>query len=337
MKNKFKVYKLHFTTPLHIGDERADYGVSLKSFHSDAMYAALTACLAKVGKKIPVNGDLGFTISSLFPFYQKDNEKDGNVAKPVYFFPKLLNQQLPKLEDINKAKKIKKVSWLETAYFEKLISGATLFENNKEIESIKGDFLCDDKIEKDFISSQVSQRVKVSRDFSKDAEPFYMDRLFFKEKSGLFFIVEGETKLLDIALDILQHEGVGTDRNVGNGYFEFTTDEIELDLPKSEMVANLSMFCPESKEQLSQMLESEHVAYDFAKRGGWITTSPFNSFRKKTIQMFTPASVFKHEEEISNPIVLGKIVDLNPNLSFEDIDHPIWRSGRSIFIPVKLK
>lgn len=333
MKNKFKVYKLHFTTPLHIGDERADYGVSLKSFHSDAMYAALTSCLAKVGKKIPDHGDMGFTISSLFPFYQ--NEKENTNA--VYFFPKLLNQQLPKLEDISKAKKIKKVSWLDTSYFEKLINGVSLFENDSDEKRINDTFLTAVDIESGFISSQVSQRVKVSRDFSKDAEPFYMDRLYFKGKSGLFFIADGDTKLLDIALDILQHEGIGTDRNVGNGYFEFKTDEIELDLPKSSVVASLSMFCPENKEQLENMIDNEKVAYDFIKRGGWITTSPFNSYRKKTIQMFTPASVFKHEEEISNPIVLGKIVDLNPNLSFEDIDHPIWRSGRSIFIPVKLK
>lgn len=331
MKNKFKVYKLHFTTPLHIGDERADYGVSLKSFHSDTMYAALTSCLAKVGKKIPNNGNLGFSISSLFPFYQKDKDN-----KAVYFFPKLLNQQLPKLENISKAKKIKKVSWLDASYFEKLINGVSLFENDSDEKRILGAFLTSVDIESDFISSQVSQRVKVSRDFSKDAEPFYMDRLFFKEKSGLFFIVEGETKFLEIALNILQHEGVGTDRNVGNGYFEFTIDEIELDLPTSSIVANLSMFCPENKEQLEKMIDNEKVAYDFIKRGGWITTSPFNSYRKKTIQMFTPASVFKLEEEIDAPKVLGKIVDLNPNLSFENIDHPIFRSGRSIFIPVKI-
>jgi CRISPR-associated protein Csm4 len=333
MKNKFKVYKLHFTTPLHIGDERADYGVSLKSIHSDAMYAALTSCLAKVGKQIPDNGELAFTISSLFPFYQKDEDS----AKAVYFLPKLLNQQLPKLKDISKAKKIKQVSWVDTFYFEKLINGVSLFENGDDENHITDTFLTSGNIEGDFISSQVSQRVKVSRDFSKDAEPFYMDRLYFKEKSGLFFIVDGDTTMLDIALEILQYEGLGTDRNVGNGYFEFSTDEIEIDLPKSDMGLSLSMFCPETKEQLVKMIEGEKVAYDFIRRGGWITTSPFNSYRKKTIQMFTPASVFNLENEISSPIVLGKIVNLNPNLSFENIDHPIWRSGRSIFIPVKLK
>lgn len=29
---EFNVYKLHFTSPLHIGDNRSDHGISLKKF-----------------------------------------------------------------------------------------------------------------------------------------------------------------------------------------------------------------------------------------------------------------------------------------------------------------
>ncbi len=331
MKTKFKVYKLHFTTPLHIGDARNDYSISLKTYQSDAMYAALTSCLAKVGKEIPKDGDLGFTISSLFPFYQK-NEND----KPVYFLPKLLKQKLPKLEDIGNAKKVKKVSWLDISYFEKLIGGITLFENGTDLEHIKGDFLTASIIESEFISSQVSQRVTISRDLSEDAKPFYMDRIYFKEKSGLYFIASGDTKLLDGALEVLQHEGIGTDRNVGNGYFTFKPDEIEIDLPESNFISNLSIFCPESETQLNEMLNDKDVAYDFTKRGGWITTTPHNSIRKNTVHMFTPASVFKASKTSTDIDIKGKIVDLNPSQSYLGIEHPIWRNGKSIFIPVKI-
>ena len=58
-KRKFTIYKLHFTSPLHIGDARDDYSVSLKTIASDTMYAALTSCLAKLGESIPPKGDLG--------------------------------------------------------------------------------------------------------------------------------------------------------------------------------------------------------------------------------------------------------------------------------------
>ncbi|HAG16174.1 MAG TPA: type III-A CRISPR-associated RAMP protein Csm4 [Bacteroidales bacterium] len=329
MKTKFTVYKLHFTTPLHLGDERDDYSISLKTYQSDAMVAALTSCLAKVGQTLPEHGDLGFSISSLFPFYQENKE-----SKAVYFFPKLLKQKLPKLENLSNAKSIKKVAWLDSMYFEKLINGNILFENDQEIKHIHGDFLSSTEIDKDFISSQVSPRVTVSRDQSEDAKPFYMDRIYFKNYSGLYFLVQNDSKLLEGAMNILKDEGIGTDRNVGNGFFEFDKDEIEFDLPESSYATNLSMFCPESEEQLKLMLNSENVAYDFTKRGGWITTSPHNSIRKNTIHMFLPASVFQFESKISNMEVRGKIVDLNPRLNFAGIEHPIWRSGKSIFIPV---
>jgi len=326
---KLKVYKLHFTSPLHLGDEKEDYSVSLKTFQSDAMYAALTSCLAKVGKAIPDGGDLGFSMSSLFPFYQREKET------AVFFFPKLLKQKLPDLEHRSDAKKVKKVVWLDLAYFQKLINGESLFDDKKNIENIKGEFLTVENIDENFIQSQVSPRVTVSRDHSEDAKPFYMDRIYFKEKSGLFFIADGDTTLLESALNILQYEGIGTDRNVGNGFFEFTTDSIELELPKSDFIINLSMFCPESKEQLAQMLESNHVAYDFAKRGGWITTSPHNTLRKNTINMFLPASVFKAEKMTSEISIKGKIVDLKPEANL-GLEHPIWRNGKSLFIPVKI-
>lgn len=331
MKTKLKIYKLHFTTPLHIGDERDDYSISLKTIQSDAMYAALTSCLAKIGCTVPDDGDLGFAISSLFPYYQKSNED-----KSVYFFPKLLKQKLPKLEDIGNAKKIKNIAWLDISYFEKLIGGVTLFENGQDLDNIKGGFLTSSIIDSDFMSSQVSQRVNVSRDFSEDAKPFYMDRVYFKDQSGLFFIVQGNTKLLDVALEVLKEEGIGTDRNIGNGFFTFKSDEIELEFPDSNYIANLSMFCPETEAQLTEMLADNQVAYDIVKRGGWITTTPYNTIRKNTIYMFTPASVFKISENSSKICIRGKIVDLNPAPNYPVIKHPIWRNGKSIFIPVKI-
>ena len=51
-KKQFTVYRLHFTSPLHIGDAREDYGISLKTLSSDTLYAALTATLAKMGESL---------------------------------------------------------------------------------------------------------------------------------------------------------------------------------------------------------------------------------------------------------------------------------------------
>ncbi len=338
---KFKIYKLRFTTPLHIGDERADYGTSLQTIHSDTLYAAMTSVLAKIGYKIPSNGDFGFSISSLFPYYEKDN-------KPVCFLPKLKLQTIPAKELQNDAKKIKKIEWLDVEFFNKMINGEKLFDKSFDVSLLEnGKFLTKQNIFKDFISKEVNPRVKVPRQYvmdgeKQDSEPFYMERLYFKEQSGMYFMAVGDDdklKIIDLALKILKDEGIGTDRTIGNGFFEVETGFIELDLPKSNKVSNLSLFLPKNQKQIDELLIGDDIAYNFQKRGGWITDSGLNTFRKNTVQMFSEASVFSLNNSISETNVMGKIVDLKPKLDYDHLNvkpHPIWRSGKALFIPVKI-
>ena len=327
----FTVYRLYFTSPLHIGDNRLDYGISLKTIQSDTLYAAIISNLVMTGQKV-VDGDLGCTISSLFPFYQK-----GEQDKPVYFFPKPLKNSLPVLKDLTKAKQVKKVAWLDKEYFQKLIHGKKLFADEKELDDIKGLFLTKESVPEQFVISEICPRVTVSRTGKEDAVPFYMDRISYKDKAGLFFMAEGDTSLLDRGLKILKDNGIGTDRNVGNGFFEYEVGQIELDLPDtSDWVMALSMFIPESEEELDKMLKGENVAYDFMRRGGWITTPPDNTKRKNVVYAFVPASVFAQPNAMDVECK-GKIVDLNPQIGEKKLlEHPIWRCGKSIFIPCKI-
>ena len=331
-KHTFNIYKLHFTSPIHLGDDRDDYGVSLKTIASDTIYAALISCLAKLGEEIPKDGDLGCTISSLFPFYQKEKGDKSTVL----FFPKPLKQTLPKSDEaVKERKKIKKVAWLDVSYFSKALLGEQLFdEQTIGGNAIQGEYMTDAPIDKDFITSQVSPRVTVSRDYSVDAKPFYMDKIAFKAYSGLYFIADGDVSLLEKSLNLLQYEGIGTDRNVGNGYFEYSKDTIEIDMPdNSECTISLSTFVPESKEQLQALLDSDDVAYDFQRRGGWITTPPNNTLRKNVIYAFTAASVFKRQ--CDGVEILGRVgVNLKPNLPM--VEHPVWRCGRALFLPIKV-
>jgi CRISPR-associated protein Csm4 len=332
MKKEFLIYKLHFTTPLHLGNERDDYADSLHTINSDTMYAALTAVLAKIGYGFGenFNGDLGFSISNLFPYYQKDSGDN----KPVYFFPKAKKIDMLPDDLMPIHKDIKKIQYLDLDFFEKYLNGSNLTEyykakNDKDgYVNIKGSYLTAKNIEKDFITAQVFPRVKVVRSGEGDAEPFYMERLFFKDYSGFWFIADGKTELLDKAMHVLQHEGIGTDRNVGNGYFVYEKATITLDLPESDAVFNLSLFTPESKAQLQSMLD-EKTAYTFLKRGGWVTTSPYNTIRKNRIYAFEPGSIFKSQKSDGLKI-LGKIADITPDYS---IDHEIFRNLKSIFIP----
>lgn len=323
-----KIYKLQFTSPLHISDCRDDYSVSLRNIASDTMYASLTACLAKMGEAIPADGDLGCTISSLFPYYQKSVDTD-----PVYFLPMPLRSMPYNLNDQTKAKAIKKVAWVDSKYYSDILNGKDLVcDGKEELARIKKAYYTDMDIDPDFICAELMQRASMPcRTGHEDTVPYFMERLSFKGTSGMYFICSGNTTLIDKAIALLSTEGIGTDRNVGNGFFNYSTDTIEISLPaESTGILSLSMFLPENKEELEQLMTSDKVAYNIERRGGWITTYPYSTLRKNVVYMITHGSVLARS--VDDITIMGRIVDLCP----EDlVKHPIWRCGKSIMLPIK--
>lgn len=335
---KFKLYKLHFTTPLHINDQRSEDGVSQHTIHSDMLYAALVSCMVKYGQSIPKDGELGFTVTSLFPYYQATPQN-----RPIYFLPIPLLNQFKADTPPAKIKTLKKIKWVDSALFEKLLAGYHLMNGEKDEQScIQGAYYSQQKLYKDsngtfeFVFSEVVQRAKIEdRTGRSDAIPYYVERITFADYSGFYFLAMGDTTLLDKALHLLSLEGIGSDRNVGLGYFDFEISDMELSIPENAShMLSLSFHIPETKEQLSMMLNSNEVAYDFVRRGGWITTPPYNTLRKNAIYGFLPGSIFRNN---NNSIVqcMGKIVDLRPNIGETIPNHPIWRNGKSIMLPIK--
>lgn len=334
----FNIYKLHFTAPLHISDQHEDLGNSQKTIHSDTLYAALMACLAKMGESLPDDGDLGFTVSSLFPYFQKKEN-----SNPVYFLPIPMQAKQAELSDASMAKKVKKVQWIDSNLYSSVLSGSPLFDGTgKYFSHIQECYLTTSELpedingSKEFVRSEVSQRVTLkSRTGEEDAKPYYVDKIIFRQHSGLYFIAEGDTTLLEKALSILSLEGIGTDRNVGFGFFDYSIDTINIDLPNcANHLLSLSLFIPESKEQLSAMMNSERVAYDFVRRGGWITTYPYMTLRKNAIYGFLPGSVFC---KCTDSTIIGKIVDLKPEVTDVEIKHHVWRNGKAIMLPINIK
>ncbi len=315
---RFNIYRLFFDSPLHIGNRRDDYGISLQTVQSDTLYAAIISSLAKTGKAIPDDGDLGCTVSSLFPF-----------SGDCLFLPKPMTYTIPDGIAPQEIKKYKKIQWLGKNLFEKSLKGENIFTGATKVS---GKFAFTQDIPENFIRSSVSPRAAVSRKPGEDTNPFYMDRIFFAKGSGLYFISSGDTALLEEGMKLLQHEGIGTDRNVGNGQFHYETDQIEIQMPASaDNAISLSIFIPENEEQLKDMLEG-NIAYELTRRGGWITTAPYNTIRKNSIHAFMPGSVFhKHSESIA---IYGKNADLTPYVSPIHIPYKIWRNGKSIFLPI---
>lgn len=326
-------YKFHFLGPIHISDARSDYGRSEKAIHSDTLYAALLAVQGMLTDK--VEPDLGCTISSLFP-YSSDNS--GNT---VFFFPKPLIQLQSLLkEDYEDIKKLKRVEWLGKKYFEEILGGK--LTSNISPKTVQGGYLCNEKIEQDFIHSQVVPRVAVPRSgIENDGETniFYIERTYFEEGSGLYFLADGDTELLDKLLSVLQYEGIGTDRNVGFGHFSFEKiEEFQLHIPEqSDYRVALSLFNSDDKELIQKYTSGKKAAWEIVRRGGWMTSQGNQGIRKKSVYMFSEGSIFS--QPTKGLARDGKVdIDLKPDKAdgFVNPKHSVWRNGRALFLPIKI-
>jgi CRISPR-associated protein Csm4 len=342
-----KLFKLRFTTPLHLASNRADYVQSQLQLHSDTLYAAIVQTWSLLGMATLIDsleankGKPNFTLSSAFP-YTVQNGKD------IYFFPrphKTFNLREVSMRKISEEyrKEIKKIEWLDADYFQKQceeLNGCSF-----PAIALKGKYLSDVLVDKNFIESSVEPKVTVQR-VQGDAVPYYIERLYFKNdehtESGLYFLFEGEETdfyAVKLALDILQYEGFGTDRNIGNGKFELTcVDEHpmleQIKLLKSmppQYAVNLSLYNPSSKEELTSVLPQDdaNVAYELVQRGGWITSPEYNTLKKKSLFFFKEGSILK-----TNATDIGHTVDIRPFINNSPMtSHSVWRVGKSFLVP----
>lgn len=325
----YSIIKLHFTSPLHLSRGQTEfYDKSETVLHSDTIKSAIFSC-AKIIYKVEINKDFlsSFSISSAFPFI--DNE---------FFFPKPLLNFNPIIRGIDDGpkthKKLKKIEYLTKEVFEHFINGNLQeIDKNQISENDKYLFSSENKV-KTVYKTQPQQRLVMPIGDEKNPTPYYLDRIYFNNGAGLFFLIiykdeKTEEKVLN-SLKLLETQGLGTDRNVGNGQFKFKQDNISLNLPDEKtLFTNLSLYLPEEKETKSAF--DKDSRYKLLKRGGYISNPEdenFLSFRKKSIFMLKEGSVFTSGD------LKGKIENLKP----DKVDmHPVYRDGTSIFIPINPK
>ena len=328
-----EIAKLYFTSPLHLSKGKSGLDTSFEVLHSDTLKSALFVCALELGLIEGHNAVAffeSFTISSAFPF----------VGSELFFpRPELIPKSIAhnakqKGKGKIERKTLKKVQYFSKNTFEQLLNGTLVALKPCWIREKA--YYSEVDIKKPFDSETV-QRVVVSRTQDEDgSDTFYTDRLFFTEGvSGLFFIIRihdgKQRQVIQSALLLLGDNGIGSDKSVGNGQFDFTGFEtidfktIE-DAPKQ---VSLSLFSPK-KGEVTEFIEQS--AYSLVKRGGYIANPDDfdnSTLRKKSIVMFTEGSVFP------NTTLVGDVKDLKPDVS--TVSHPIYRDGRALFLPYNLK
>lgn len=327
---EFKIIKLYFKSPLAIMSSKNDEFIpEIFSIPSDSLKASLVASFAEGNVK---QEEIDFfqkklVISSAFPFF-----------KEHYFFPKPITK-LP-ISDFNLVnhKKVKQIKFFEKKIFEKIINNIEFsFDDGCQIQD--GNFFASNDLNdvNEFMQFTTEERVSLANtnvfENAKNikSDPFYINRTYFKQNSGLFFIYEGnQEKSLYSALTNLKYSGIGADKNVGNGRFEWETSSISLNAPlNSNYITILSSYIPSDSNELEILLENS--SYAIKKISGFIAGSSHENMRhwsKREIFKFVEGSCFRNNKKN-----IGKTVNL-ASKDFELKAHKIYRDGHPITIPV---
>ena len=324
------IFKFNFTAPIHIGTVKSEMDSSDAILHSDSLYAAMVHAWVRLGGATSDIADeqgnpKGFTLSSLFPYFRKKEGGD------ILFFP------LPKGVKLNSGvdrKKAEKIKFIDLPNFKQLQQAGFL---NIAASAMHNRFLtAEEKFNSRFMEAQVYPRVQVPRIGGEDALPYYLERIFFSKGSGFHCLVhftdESVKPKILAALRYLGDEGLGTDRHVGNGHYELEVDENDysgLFEGGHGYKVNLSMFCPGTQEELVSMLKPACAYAQPVKRGGWLSRDGYLSYRKGTVYMFREGGIFYYEKNTG-----GKTVDLRPPKEIANIGEPVWRCGKSLFVPI---
>jgi CRISPR-associated protein Csm4 len=325
MQSQFDCIKMHFTSPLHLSKGREQYDKSAELLHSDTLCAALFHSAIQLGASEDDVLEMfsQVRITSAFPF-EGDN----------YFFPKpmmALPFEMKGIEKEKQGKPFKKIQYLSKYWFEKAING--------ENAGIEKEHLSDKKYLSEvpvgvIMKKNVTQRVSIAPDYTDDAKPYFVERVYFGEKAGLYILVnwlgDKHRNLFKQAFRLLGDLGIGTDKSTGNGYFVPEFDQVTLRIPDTPThQVSLGMFLP-AEGEVDRDTASKS-AWALSKRGGYMAGAPRQdhiSLRKRSVFMFDPGSVFPAKP------MHGKIIDLRPD--WNGLDYPVWRDGRPLFVSVIL-
>lgn len=332
----FELIKLRFNSPLHLGKGRSgQYDSSERILHSDTLKSAIFVSALELDKNLEQESNSraffeAFTLSSAFPF-----------AEEELFFPKPLGEFI-KLEgdssEHKRRKKAKKIKFISAKYLAQYLDGQAikshenyvvdkLFLSTKKSNSTRSPLV---------FKAEVFQKVTVPRIMGEeDAEPYYIEQLFFREKAGLFFLLniknESYREHILRGIEILGERGIGMDRSSGCGFFDFDRTDIEefsIAEPKEgNHWLNLSLYWPQEGEY--GIFKEEDTLYELTKRGGYLTGKEAElSWRKRSVYMLKEGAILCSQTKLK-----GELNDLQPEILKGS--HPVWRDGQPIFLRLK--
>lgn len=276
---KYCIYKLKFTTPVHIGKKLLTD--ANETIPADTLFSALCLEALKYGGEAMINELVD---------YVKNNQLVFTDALPykadTYYVPKPLNpvKKVDKKGDSKRKKAFKKIKYIPLESIDEFIEGDFEPEN----ETVE------------FGKYALNAKVAVSRFSEEDAEPYYVGTYTFNEDSGLYICMGYENDMVkdqvtDL-LNMLASTGVGGKVSSGLGKYELYKKNLPAKLSERlekdySTYMTLSVSLP-MEDELEEALKGAH--YVVEKRSGFVMSSTYSDefVRKNDIYVMTAGSCF---------------------------------------------
>ena len=318
--------QLVFSGPVHFGSDTIKLEDSEEVIHSDSLFSALCHSWALLYGKADLDALLvefdehpPFLLSSGFVF----SEDTLFLPRPLSPFPgfqgaeeQLRNTQAQSLLE-------------DTDYI-----SFQVFDAWAAAQRISYDSFYDSTVEytRSFRSFEMP-RAAIGRK-NTGSVPFLCGTVQFSEGCGLYvlfrFYEDHLVPKVEQALHFLGEMGLGGERAYGYGRFKpmfMPADPKWGNLlePPGDLFMALSLCHPVLP--MSEILQG--AAYNLLKRRGWCH-SPFTKrqLKRKTVTMFAEGSVFQYE-------IKGHLVDVTPSAWDRVNQHPIYRYGYAVMVPVR--
>ncbi|WP_456390196.1 type III-A CRISPR-associated RAMP protein Csm4 [Hydrogenimonas sp.] len=317
MKRSFRVYRLNFRSPLHIGVEGTSREDVSTIAHSDTILGAIFSLAVKVDPQLCrelLNSSA--KVSSAFPFFRGVSSVDYFMPIPILPPEKMFS--MPE-DDHSLTKKLKKLNLIPLEWFEKILNGNRIAVEADALDGVK------EKL-KDVFKTRPVPKVALDR-VTQDSNLFHYGELHF-DKGGLFFWAEFKDievrRRFEAVLKLLGDEGLGGRRTAGYGLFDVEPDTIELEIPESaDRYLLLSLYWPPKNER--DILSLKNSSYRMVRRAGWFLLDDGRSYRRRPIWMLREGSVL-------NIRPIGGVADVTPNAV---PDKHVYRFGYALSLPIK--
>ena len=325
---KYYLYKLNFTTALHIGNDsgRDNLSSSEATIHSDTVYSALCIEAVSYGEEflnrwveLAKSGEI--LLSDAMPF-----------RKTEYFLPKpaFRRQSVHPLSNPKDRKLLKKLTFVPLSMFHDYLtaSDSTPFDICKAFA-----------LQKDLAFPEKRQCVAITG--QETTKPYFVGDVTFNDQCGLYLIIgvkaEAAKDLLERLLSGLSCNGIGGKRSSGLGKFNYDAPVMMETSEDPSIRGLLKLLCNRSADyymtlntSLPKEDEMEEALEDggflLCRRGGFVqSTSYADTFQKKrTVYALAPGACLRNT-------YTGVFCDLAQGGL-----HPVYRYLKPMFVGVNL-